>query len=210
MSCSSASHASVTSMCQATISVHLPAFWTCRTPTWPTISSGMPFRKNPSSRGSRNSSPRLAFEIPPCRRARLAWALFGCLAAIALCFGFTQLAAWPLIAPVAVGLTLASLPALAVLWGRGPLAVRRIEWAPDGQWHLMRASGQFEVGRLNGATATLGPWILLAWTVGPGAWHPLRRRYALIGVSEVGAPTFRALKGRLSLLGGRRSGPVAP
>src|SRR5262249_52449889 len=109
------------------------------------------------------------------------------------------------------------LPGLAVLRGRGPLAVRRFEWAPDGQWQLSRPDGTCEVARLAGATVTVGPWILLAWTVESRPLRPGSLRYALIGVSRVGPEAFRALKGRLALSGrqhsgqpGSRSGPVAP
>lgn len=112
-----------------------------------------------------------------------------------------------------LALALAGLPGLAVLGGRGPLAVRRFEWTPDGEWHLTRPDGRCQIGRLAGATAMLGPWILLVWTVGAGRWRPLSRRYALIGVREVGPAAFRALRGRLSVLPGRhsgRSGAVAP
>jgi hypothetical protein len=134
------------------------------------------------------------------------WALFGLLAGVALCFSFTPHPLWRAMA-AAAALALAWIPALAVLAGKGPLAVRRFEWAPDGTWHLERPDGAREEGRLAGATATLGPWILLAWNVRTGAWNPLTRRYALIGVGEAGPEAFRALKGRLSVLGGRSSGP---
>src|SRR5262245_20287944 len=152
----------------------------------------MPSRPNPTSRASRGSSPHLAFDVRPCRRAQLVWMLFGLVVAVALGFGVWHEAPWSLItAPgaggvaggpafglalavtVAIGLAgltglagLAGLPALATLAGRGPLAVRRFEWLPDGTWLLTRLDGQPESGRLTGATATLGPWILLAWTVG--------------------------------------------
>ena len=109
------------------------------------------------------------------------------------------------------------LPAAAILWGRGALAVRRCEWTAEGAWHLVRPDGVCETGHLTGATATLGPWILLAWTAGGRRWHPLSRRYALIGVRQIGTEAFRALKGRLSLPGAGHTGrsqplaePVAP
>lgn len=114
---------------------------------------------------------------------------------------------------MAAALALASLPSFAVLLGRGPWAVRRFEWAPDGQWHLTRPDGRTEIGRLAPATATLGPWILLAWTVGTRRWSPLSQRYALVEVGQVAPAAFRTLKGRLSVFPGRDSGPsraVAP
>ena len=160
--------------------------------------------------------PRLAFDVRPSRRAQLAWTLFGLAFAVALGFSFIPHPVWSLIAPAAavfLALALAGLPGLAVLLGRGPLAIRRFEWLPDGEWRLTRADGRCEIGRLTGATATLGPWILLAWTVGTGRWRLLSRRYALIGVEEVSPAAFRTLRGRLSILPGRhsgRSGAVAP
>ncbi len=125
--------------------------------------------------------------------------LFGLAAALALCFSFTAQPAWQVIAPAAA-LTFAWLPGLAVLLGRGPLAVRRFEWTQDGQWLLTGPHGRSEAGCLAGAAATLGPWILRAWTVEAGPWRLLRRRYALIGVRQVGRAAFRALRGRLSML----------
>ena len=160
--------------------------------------------------------PRLAFDVRPSRRAQLVWTLFGLAVAVGLGISVTPHPAWRLIAPAAalvLALAVAGLPGLAVLLGRGPLAVRRFEWLPEGEWRLTRADGRCETGRLAGSTATLGPWILLAWTVGAGRWRLLSRRYALIGVREVGPAAFRALRGRLSVLPRRhsgRSGAVAP
>jgi hypothetical protein len=168
----------------------------------------MPSRTNPRSPGSRSSSRRLAFEVRPCRRAALAWAIFGLLTGGALCCSFTPHPAWRLIA-AAAALAIAALPGLAVIFAKGPLAVRRFEWTAEGEWQLERPDGGRESGRLAGATATLGPWILLAWSVGTRPWHPLSRRYALIGVSQVSPAAFRALKGRLSLRAGRESGASA-
>ncbi|MEJ0040610.1 MAG: hypothetical protein WDO68_32090 [Gammaproteobacteria bacterium] len=169
----------------------------------------MSSRKNPTSRSSRGSLPPLAFDVRPCRRAQFAWTLFALLAGVGLCLGFTAYPAWRVIA-LAVALALGWLPGLAVLGSMGPLAVRHFEWAPDGEWHLTRADGRCETGRLAGATATVGPWILLVWTAGSRPWRPFSRRYALIGVSEVGLVAFRTLKGRLCLLGGRHSGRSGP
>jgi len=95
----------------------------------------------------------------------------------------------------------------AVLLGRGPRAVRRFEWSADGEWRLARPDGPFEPAVLANATATLGPWILLVWTVGPTGWRSTcRRRYALLDVLEVGQEGFRALKGRLALTAARGCG----
>jgi len=107
----------------------------------------------------------------------------------------------------AVGLALALgwRPGRAILFGTGPLAVRRFEWVPGGPWQLERPDGTRETARLAGATATLGPWLLLAWTVGRSRWRPGCRRYALIESRQVGRAAFRALKGRLSMLASRDS-----
>jgi hypothetical protein len=129
----------------------------------------------------------------------LAWALFGLLTGGALCFSLTPHPAWRALA-VAVALAVGTLPALAVLFTKGPLAVRRFEWTADGEWRLERPDGRCETARLAGATAALGPWILLAWVVvGARPWHPFGRRYALIRVGQVGLVAFRALRGRLAL-----------
>ena len=162
--------------------------------------------------------PHLAFDVRPCRRAQLAWTLFGVAAAVALGFSFFRSvewpsALWPLIATGAA-LALAWRAGLAVLATRGPFAVRRFAWTPDGEWRLETPDGRLETGSLTGATAALGPWILLAWTVNAGHRRRLEPRYALIGVWDVSPAEFRALKGRLSLLAGRHSGrsgdPLAP
>jgi hypothetical protein len=146
----------------------------------------------------------------------LLWAIFGLLAGGALCFSSTPPLPWRLTA-VALALAIGTLPGLAVIFTRGPLAVRRFEWTAEGEWQLQRGDGRCEIGRLAAATAMLGPWILLAWTVGPRRWHPLSRRYALIRAGQVSPAAFRALRGRLSLPGGRQSRdsgtgprPVAP
>ena len=98
-----------------------------------------------------------------------------------------------------VALALAWRPARAILFCRGPMAVRRFEWTCDGWWQLERPDGARETARLAGATAALGPWILLAWTVEGARWRPASRRYALIESSQVGPIAYRALKGRLSI-----------
>jgi len=125
----------------------------------------------------------------------------------------------PLAVALAVGLAavpviwLAGLTGLAVLWAKGPLAVRRFEWLADGEWRLTRPDGRCETAELTAATATLGPWILLAWTTSARRWWPLSRRYAFIGASQVSPAAFRAFRGRLSTLPARHSGrpkAVAP
>lgn len=100
------------------------------------------------------------------------------------------------------------LAAAPILTGRGRYAVRSFCWLPDGTWRLIRPDGTPEIGHLTSATATLGPWLLLAWRAdgaGP-VWR--RRRYALIDVSDVGIPAFRALLGRLRLEAASRAGPA--
>jgi hypothetical protein len=97
--------------------------------------------------------------------------------------------------------------------GTGRLAVRRVQWLPDGTWLLTLSDGRSETAELTAATAMLGPWILLAWRPEAGRWRLLGRRYAFIRASQVGSVAFRTLKGRLSLLPARQSGrarAVAP
>jgi hypothetical protein len=146
----------------------------------------------------------------------LLWAMFALLVGGALCFSSTPPLPWRLTA-AAVALAIGTLPGLAVIFTTGPLAVRRFEWTAEGEWQLQRPDGRYEIGRLAGATAALGPWVLLAWRVGSRPWHPFCRRYALIRAGQVSPAAFRALRGRLSLPRGRQSRgsgtgprPVAP
>jgi hypothetical protein len=137
------------------------------------------------------------------------WTLFGLIAAIALCFSFAPHPLWRVTLPAAA-VALGWWPGLAVLAARGPFAVRRVEWTAEGEWLLTGLDGRCRDGRLAGATAQLGPWILLAWTVRAGRWRLLSRRYALIGVSELGPTAFRTLAGRLALLAGRQCEAAGP
>jgi hypothetical protein len=105
----------------------------------------------------------------------------------------------------ALALALGWLPGRAILFGRGPMAVRRFEWRSGGLWKLECPDGAQESACLAATSATLGPWILLAWTVRGSRWRPGCRRYALIEASQVGPAAFSALKGRLSILASRDS-----
>jgi hypothetical protein len=163
----------------------------------------MPHLPTPKSRASRASSRPIGLEVLPSRRARFAWALFASLTAAALCFTSLShpLEPHPLWRGIAAAFAVAIgwQAGRALLFGGGKRAVRRLEWQAGGRWSLERADGVREEARLTDATATLGPWILLVWSVGASGWSPRSRRYALIDAFEAGPEVFRALKGRLSL-----------
>jgi hypothetical protein len=194
--------ASATGWRRATIEWHLAGFWTCQTPTWPIISSGMPRPPIPRSHDSRDSSRPIGLDVTPSRRARFAWALFASLTAAALCITSSPHPLWRgLAATVAVALGWQT--GRVLLTGRGRRAIRRFEWTTGGEWCLERADGMREQARLTDATFTLGPWILLAWAVDGSGRRAGSRRYALIDASAVGSEAFRALRGRLVLASGR-------
>ena|GEM_PF-2826690 len=99
-----------------------------------------------------------------------------------------------------------------MLFQRGAAAVRHFEWQQDGSWFVTEhpaaswPDGSLVPARLHPATACFGPWVLLAWSTGPG-WPRGRsgRRYAFIDAREVGPAAFRLLKGRLALEASRAS-----
>jgi hypothetical protein len=139
------------------------------------------------------------------------WAVFGLMVTVALMCAPDPVAAWRFLAAL-LAVALGGAPACAVLFSRGPQAVRGFEWGTDGVWHLTLIDCTTRSGRLIHATATLGPWILLAWET-----EGSPRRYALIEESRVGSTAFRGLKGRLrqqarraTLAPARVFGPVAP
>jgi hypothetical protein len=144
------------------------------------------------------------------------WAVFGLMVTVALVLApyfnpAGPAAAWRFLAAL-VAVAFGGAPARAVLFGRGPRAIRGFEWGTDGVWHLTLIDGTTRTGRLIHATATMGPWILLAWEM-----EGSPRRYALIEESRVGSAAFRGLKGRLRLQARRENlapasvfGPVAP
>jgi hypothetical protein len=101
--------------------------------------------------------------------------------------------AWRLLAAL-IAMAFAGAPACAVLFARGPHAIRGFEWGTDGVWHVTLIDGTTRPGRLIHATVTVGPWILLAWEMDSSP-----RRYALIEEGRVGSTAFRYLKGRLKL-----------
>jgi hypothetical protein len=106
-------------------------------------------------------------------------------------------AGWRLLA----GLIAAALgwrPLRGVIFQRGPAAVRRFEWARNGDWSIQDRNGTQLQVRLDAATAALGPWVLLVWTGAPGA-VVRGRRYALVDAASVSPWAFRALRGRLKL-----------
>ena len=124
----------------------------------------------------------------------------------ALIFSSSPDPAWRLLAGLIAG-GLGGTPVLAMLLGRGPHAIRGCKWGTDGTWQLTLTDGTTATGTLTPATATLGPWILLAWRTDVPVRHGSRRRYAVIEESRADLIAFRALKGRLTLLAGRPAGP---
>jgi hypothetical protein len=147
--------------------------------------------------------PPISLEVHPSRFARLAWSLFVLVIAGALCLSPGPNPIWLLFfVPLALGLWWPA--GRALLLGRGPRAVIRFEWASDGQWLLEYPDGGRQDAALLGTTVTLGPWLLMVWSVraGPGR-GPIGLRYAFIEASEVDRTLFRALKGRLLMAGGR-------
>ena len=90
---------------------------------------------------------------------------------------------------------LAWAPLRAIVFGRGPHAVRRIEWAGGTDWRLTDGHGRLWPARLHPSSAGFGPWLLLVWSA------PGRRRgrwRGLIDASASDPRAFRALKGRLN------------
>jgi hypothetical protein len=98
---------------------------------------------------------------------------------------------------VAVTAGLAWQPLRAILFRRGRAAVHGFEWTADGAWHVIDAAGVRHAVRLSPRTAGIGPFLLLMWRGAP-------TRYALIDAAGVSPNAFRALRGRLKLLNGRR------
>ncbi|HEY1284171.1 MAG TPA: hypothetical protein VGE96_06790 [Steroidobacteraceae bacterium] len=106
-------------------------------------------------------------------------------------------------APGAVWRALAGLGTACLLWQpvrvvilqRGPSAVRRLSWAPQGSWSIVLRDGSLRQVSLHPSSAALGPWLMLTWTASPALFA--RRWHALIDARSVSPVTFRALRGRL-------------
>lgn len=93
----------------------------------------------------------------------------------------------------AVAALLAFRPLMAIVFGRGPDAVRRIEWSAEGVWQLTDGGGRRWAAQLDPSSASFGPWMLLVWkTPGRG------RVRSLIDAAATDPAAFRALKGRLN------------
>jgi len=138
-------------------------------------------------------------------------ALFCLVAVTTLVLVSTPAPAWRWLAALSA-VAMGGSPALAVLFCRGPQAIRRFEWGTDGVWHLTLVDGTARQATLSGATATLGPWILLAWRAQNAGQPRSRLMFGLIEERQVGRAPFRAFKGRLRLTAARAtrvSGPVA-
>jgi hypothetical protein len=98
---------------------------------------------------------------------------------------------------LAATVILAWRPVRAVVFQRGRASVRSFEWTANGTWYVIDATGDRQEVQLSPDTAGIGPWLLLVWTGVP-------TRYALIDAADVSPNAFRALRGRLKLLNGRR------
>jgi hypothetical protein len=122
--------------------------------------------------------------------------LFVLAIAVSLSLASAPAPAWRLL----VGLLAAALawhPMRSLIFRRGASAVRRIDWAADGTWSVVRPDGVRRRVVLLRASAGFGPWLVLAFATSPA---PLARRcYALVDAAYVRADTFRTLRGRLKL-----------
>jgi len=130
--------------------------------------------------------------VQPSLRAQLVATVFGISVMSALLLAPQPDIIWRgLAAALVVGLGWK--PVRVIIFGRGAGAVRSIEWQADGQWRVLDSTGRRHPAELAPASATLGPWLLLAWKT------PSRTRfYALIDSACTEATAFRALKGRLN------------
>jgi hypothetical protein len=105
---------------------------------------------------------------------------------------------WRLLAGATTAM-LAWHPLRSMIFQRGPMAVRRFEWACEGSWLIVHRDGVRRPVYLHPASAAIGPWIVLVWTGRPARFA--RRSYALIDAARVSPAIFRALRGRLKLTG---------
>jgi hypothetical protein len=134
--------------------------------------------------------------VPPSRRVQTGAVLFGVALLVSVFLAPHQ--GWPLqLLTVAVAAVLAWQPLRAIIFRRGPAAVHWFEWTADGTWHVIDGTGGRQATRLSTRSAGIGPFLLLVWRGAP-------TRYALIDADRVSASAFRALRGRLKLVNGRR------
>jgi hypothetical protein len=106
-------------------------------------------------------------------------------------------APWP--APVWRGLLitltflLAWSPLRTIIWGRGPHAIRQIEWNPEGTWRISTEQGSWEEAEWMSGSARLGPLVFMIWR------QQHLRRYAVLDSACSHPHTFRTLCARLRL-----------
>jgi hypothetical protein len=93
---------------------------------------------------------------------------------------------------VAVSIFVLAWPPLrAMVWVKGPYAVKNVEWSMDGAWHIGVGGGEPRVVELATGSAVLGPLVFLAWTGGGG------RRHAVVDSACSNPQIFRTLCARL-------------
>lgn len=167
-------------------------FSTCQIRYSRIISLAMQPLRNRSSPNSCIGSPLIALDVRPSRRVRIAVASFVMSAYAALVLSPEP--GWPWRGAAGVlAIALGWRPLRTVVFGRGPGAVRRIEWEATGRWRISDGLGRPHDAELSPASAMLGPWLLLSWdTSGAERFH------ALIDAATTDAQAFRALKARLS------------
>ncbi len=191
----------------------LRAFWTCPTPTWPSISSAMPRPTNPTSRDSRaliaTPSP---LRSDPATRARICWGLFACrdaFAAVALAPSFAPGSLCGTVALAAARLAAGRLGGRCLFCSVGARALpyARFVWTPDGAWRLQPAR---RLAASRPSHRRLRPRLARGCCWPPdgladrGRWSRLAPpSYALIDVAEAGRPAFPVAHGASRVLGSR-------
>ena len=152
----------------------------------------------------RELCPAIALDVQPSARMQAAaLAVLGAMVLACLLLPRPDLP-WKLLA-AGTTLALAWRPVERLVFGRGPGAVRRIEWSPvagssgrsAGQWVIVDGSGvRRRPVALSPGSMVLGPWMLLVWS-GDG-----RRRFrAVVDMACTDPRACRMLKGRLRLSG---------
>jgi hypothetical protein len=95
---------------------------------------------------------------------------------------------------IVLTLVLAWSPLRAIVWGRGPGAIRHVKWNPEGTWRISNGQDDAweEVEWMSGS-ARLGPLVFMIWR------QQHLRRYAVLDSACAHPHTFRTLCTRLRL-----------